>query len=137
MQILVRNTGDAPTSSDNRIRRTVSNIALLTLGYDANVTEKTFVNGNVGFGWAPSSFDAPVDGKLGSQNSSDFMGTELNLEAGYKVSPNLTLSARAAYAVLGGYYKNSTVKADGTPADPETPTQCAFWPNSHSNFCFT
>jgi hypothetical protein len=115
MMIVARNTGDAPTSSDQRIRRYVTNLALLSMGYDANLSDKVFVNGNVGFAWVPASGE--------TANASDFMGTELNLEAGYKVSSNLTLSARAAYMVLGGLYDKAGFKNNAalTPADPENP----------------
>lgn len=123
MMIIARNTGDAPTSTDTRIRRSVTNLALLTAGYDANLTEKTYLNGNVGFAWTPASGkDGNVFGTT-QQNASDFMGTEINLEAGYKVNSNLTLSAKAAYMILGGLYKNTGSTNAGTPsaADPENP----------------
>lgn len=115
MMIIARNTGDAPTSTDNRIRRTVTNLALLSMGYDANLTKEVFVNGNVGFAWTPASHK---ETGVGTKNSSDFMGTELNLEAGYKVSSNLSLSARAAYMVLGGLYKNADVTGTKDPENP-------------------
>lgn len=111
MMLLARNTSMGGTGTDNYFRKPVSNIALLTMGYDANLTDKLFMNGNVGFAWAPSSaqeqhFDLSPTG-TGANNASDFMGTEINLEAGYKLYKNLTLRAQAAYVVLGGYYKNS------------------------------
>ena len=142
MAILARNTGNSPTSTDRYIRRNVQNIALLTMGYDASLTKEIYANANVGFAWAPSSgagynpaFNAvgaangtyngaPVDAKTGLANASDFMGTEINLEGGYKVSDNLTLRAQAAYAMLGGYYKgaasNSTAAAVKDPENPYT-----------------
>jgi len=111
MQILARNTANSPTSTDRYIRRNVTNLALLTMGYDANLTEKTFLNANVGFGWTPASGEV-------AKNASDFMGTEINLEGGYKVNPNLTLKATAAYMILGGLYD----KADATGTkDSENP----------------
>ena len=109
MVIINRNLNDAPTSTDSRIRRTVSNLALLSAGYDANLTEKAFLNSNIGFAWTPASGE--------TANSSDFMGTELNLEAGYKATANLTLSAKAAYMFLGGLYKNTASNGN----DPENP----------------
>jgi hypothetical protein len=122
MMIINRNTGDAPTSTDNRIRRTVSNLALLTAGYDANLTDKVFLNGNVGFAWVPASGKDGVIFGTTRTNASDFMGTEINLETGYKVSSNLSLSAEAAYMILGGLYKDTGKKADNvTAADPENP----------------
>lgn len=126
MMIIARNTYNSPTSTDGYIRRNVTNIALATMGYDAKLTEKFNLNGNVGFGWAPSSYDAPKDQKTGRLNQSDFMGTEINLEAGYQLYKNLKLQAQAGYMILGGYYKNSAFKSGTTAgaanaADPENP----------------
>jgi len=123
MMIIARNTGNSPTNTDQYVRRDVTNIALLSMGYDAMLTDKFGMNANVGFGWAPSSYDAPVDGKTGKRNASDFMGTEINLEANYQLYKNLKLQALAGYMINGGYYKNSSTKNDAakTVADPENP----------------
>jgi len=125
MMIIARNTYNSPTTTDGYIRRNVTNIALLTAGYDAKLTDKFNLNTNVGFGWAPSSADAPYDLSTVSptrRNSCDFMGTEINLEAAYQLYKNLKLQAQAGYMILGGYYKNSTYKSGTTnDADPENP----------------
>jgi len=107
MMILARNTAQSPTSTDRYVRRNVTNLALLTMGYDANLTDKFFLNTNVGFAWTPAS------GKeIGATtNASDFMGAEINLEPGYKVNANLTLKATAAYLMLGGLYDKSAIGA--------------------------
>lgn len=128
MMLIARNTYNSPTMTNTYVRNNVTNIALLTMGYDAQLTEKFNLNTNVGFGWAPSSYDAPADRKISSTayNSSDFMGTEINLEAGYQLYKNLKLMAQGGYMILGGYYKNSTNKAGTTASattavDPENP----------------
>lgn len=139
MMILARNTGNSPTSTDQYIRRDVTNIALLTAGYDAMLTDKMSLNTNVGFAWAPATasiygaggtaYDngAPVDVKMGSsRNGSDFMGAEINVEAGYQLYKNLKVLAQGGYMILGGYYKNSTYKNGAAPiaanaVDPENP----------------
>jgi hypothetical protein len=127
MMILARNTLQSPTTNDRYIRRNVTNLALLTLGYDANLTDKVFLNGNLGFGWAPASsgtatFSTPQVDTNPRNNAGDYLGTEINLESGYKVSPNLTLKATAAYMVLGAYYKHSGVESGtGRPESPENP----------------
>lgn len=122
MMILTRNTANSPSSTDAYIRKTITNVALLSMGYDANLTQKVYLNGNVGFGFVPASAGAPVDKKTGKANSSDFMGTEINLESGYKVSDNLTLRAQAAYMILGGYYKGSASNSVAAKSeDPENP----------------
>ncbi len=116
LMIMARNTGNSPTNTDNYIRKSVTNIALLTMGYDASLTKEIYANANVGFGWTPAS---GKETSVGTKNSSDFMGTELNLEGGYKVSDNLTLRAQAAYLILGGLYKNTAT--DKATSDPENP----------------
>lgn len=112
MMILARNTGNSPTSTDRYLRRNVTNIALATVGYDANLTKQLFVNGNVGCGWVPSSREGAT------HVAGDFMGIEANLEAGYKLYDNLTLKAAAGYLFAGGYYSKSTAGDD--PENPYT-----------------
>lgn len=113
MMILVRATQNSPSSTDRYLKKVVTNVALATVGFDANLTDKVFANANVGCGWAPSSNGAPLDKqapfslKAADPNSGDYLGTEINFETGYKVNANLTLRAQAAYMFLGPYYKNS------------------------------
>ncbi len=124
MMILARNTANSPTSTDAYIRRDVTNIALLTMGYDAQLTDKFNLNSNVGFAWAPSSNgqEPHVDLNTSETNSSDFMGTEINVEAGYQLYKNLKLQAQVGYMILGGYYhKTTTNSALTTAEDPENP----------------
>lgn len=117
------------TNTDNYFRKPVSNIALLTMGYDAKLSDKLYLNGNVGFAWAPSSEQEQMldfkqfiqYGGWAKNNASDFMGTEVNLEVGYNLYKNLTLKAQGAYVMLGGYYKNSSVVTDGANAVVATP----------------
>jgi len=121
MMILVRDTANSPTTTDRYLRRVITNVALLTAGYDANLTDKIYLNGNVGIAWAPASAGAPVYAGAG-HNSGDILGTEFNLEAGYKVNANLTLRAQAAYAMLGGYYTGSAANSTAADVrDPENP----------------
>lgn len=120
--ILTRNTANSPSSTDQYVRRNISNVAVAYLGYDAKLTDKFNLDGGVGFAWAPSSHDAPVDKGIGQRNNSDFMGTEIGLTAGYQLYKNLKLQAQGAYMINGGYYKGAA--ADSTtlaPKDPENP----------------
>lgn len=121
MMIIARNTANSPGSTDNYIRRNVTNIALATMGYDAKLSDKLYLNGNVGFGWVPASQAYAGSVLNPNRNGSDFMGTEINLETGYKVYQNLTLRAQAAYMILGGYYDKATLNSAGTAATPEDP----------------
>lgn len=118
--MLVRNTANSPSNTDQYIRRNITNVALAYLGYDAKLTEKFNLDGGVGFAWAPSSSSAPVDRKINQRNNSDFMGTEIGLTAGYQLYKNLKLQAQAAYMILGGYYKNSATNTNGDPENPYT-----------------
>lgn len=121
LMILARNTANSPTGTDQYVRRDVTNIALLSMGYDWKITDKVSLDSNVGFAWAPSSHDAPND-VLKGQNASDFMGAEIAITAGYQLYKNLKLMALGGYMFNGGYYKNSAANSTPTSAhDPENP----------------
>jgi hypothetical protein len=97
---------------------------LYSLGYDANITPKAFVNTNLGFLWtAKTNSLKPLDRNTGKQNGTNFQGAELNLEVGYKLYDNLTAKLQAAYVMLGGYYKGSSAYTTvlGGATDPENP----------------
>jgi len=120
-------TGAGGTSSDRTIPGTTGQGDrkrwLYTLGYDANITPKFFVNGNLGLSWVAKNAGAPREGNVaGRTNASNFQGTEVNLETGYKIYDNMTAKVQVAYAILGGYYKGAA--ADSTASnikDPENP----------------
>lgn len=133
MMLLNRNALSQGTTSDYGIAYnsgngtnpvTAQGMYLYTLGYDLNVTPKAYVNTNVGFLWAAHNNTLkPNDKNIGMQNASNFQGTEINVETGYKMYDNLTAKFQAAYVILGGYYKNSVYKAGstGAGADPDNP----------------
>jgi len=127
MMILARNTYNSPTSTDQYIRRDIQNLALLTMGYDAQLTEKFNLNTNVGFGWLPASTGPVLNAAqtglaaAGNGNGSDFLGTEINMEAGYQLYKNLKVMALGGYMILGGAYKDSITKTNGAVGTPENP----------------
>ena len=132
MMLLNRNALAQGTTTDLSIAYNTGNgtspltaqgMYLYTLGYDVNVTPKAYVNANLGLLWAAHTNSLkPVDKLTTKQNASNFQGTEINVETGYKMYDNLTAKFQAAYVILGGYYKNSVSKgAVGTAADPENP----------------
>lgn len=126
MMLLNRNAAAGGLTTDYALAWSTNNnnhgLVLYTLGYDAKLSPKAYMNGNLGFGWVAKSAGAPVDSKTTKSNASDFMGTELNLETGYKLYDNLTVKAQAAYVFLGGYYKNSAKNSTSTDGkDPENP----------------
>lgn len=115
--ILARNTANSPTTSDNYLRRNISDIGVGYLGYDAKLTDKFNLDGGVGFAFADQK----------NNHKGKYMGTEIGLTAGYQLYKNLKLMAQAGYVVLGDYYKNNTAPggyaptADGSkPANPYT-----------------
>lgn len=127
LMIIARNTAQSPTNTDDYLRRMVTNIALATVGYDANLSDKLFVNSNLGFAWVPASLKGQADTATfkprfnPKNNGCDFMGTEINTEIGYKLYKNLTLQGQAAYMFLGGFYKNDAMAMDGTTHRPDNP----------------
>lgn len=132
MMLLNRNSLNSNTSTDYAVVYNPGNgtnpfnmqgLYLYTLGYDATITPKFYANANAGLAWAAHTNSLkPTDRALSAQNASNFMGTEINIETGYKMYDNLTAKLQAAYVILGGYYKNSSSAGTTTDAkDPENP----------------
>jgi hypothetical protein len=85
------------------------------LGYDLNIG-KFFAYSNLGFGAV-----AKDNGFGLAPHKSDFLGTEINTEIGYKLKPNMSVSFVGAYMLLGDYFKGQAVDVAGAnPADPYT-----------------
>lgn len=72
-----------------------------SLGYDYNFTSK--LSGSVNAGFAAVAKD---NATLGSHKT-NYLGTEINCEANYKILPTVTFGARAGYVVLGDYFKGT------------------------------
>jgi hypothetical protein len=125
MMLLNRATGMQGTSTDNNLVYSTNNLNqgvwLYSAGYDATITPKLYANANVGLAWvAKTNAKKPVDQASHLANGSNFMGTEVNIETGYKMYDNLTASVQAAYVILGGYYTRS-LSVVGQPKTPEDP----------------
>jgi hypothetical protein len=109
---------DAATKSASQSR----GLILFNLGYDANLTKQLYANFNTGMAWTAKSAGAPIDKKTGKSNGGDLLGTEINIETGYKLYDNLTVRAQAAYVLLGGYYAGSALNSSPTNVkDPDNP----------------
>jgi hypothetical protein len=112
------NTGNGSTPFNGQ------GLYLASLGYDANLTPKLFLNANYGALWAAKTNALkPTDFGTGKQNGTNYMASEINLEAGYKMYDNLTATLGGAYVLLGGYYKGASAyssTANGAK-DPENP----------------
>lgn len=92
------------------------------LGYDATYG-KTFANANAGFLAAARSNDTvkPTNNVTTDKNSSNYMGTEINAEVGYKLYDNMTASVQGAYVFLGDYFKGTAKTHAGDGTDPTNP----------------
>jgi hypothetical protein len=132
MMLLNRNAAAGGTTTDREVVFTTNNrnqgVTALFVGYDTVFTPKFYTNVNAGV--ALTSFNnAAQPIRTGSaaaprRNGSQFLGTEVNVETGYKLYDNLTASVQAAYVFLGDYYKgtasNSTALSPKDPMDPYT-----------------
>lgn len=118
MILLNRNLSAGGTTTDMHIVQGTGNqnqgVILATIGYDAKINPKWYANGNVGAAWVSRTNEAT----RATTKGCNFMGTEFNVETGYKLYDNLTASIQAAYVLLGGYYTKSIDGDD--PKDPFT-----------------
>jgi hypothetical protein len=134
MLLLNRNTADKITNTDVTMVSSTGNgnngpassqgLYLATVGFDATITPKAYLNTNLGLAWAAhTNNQKPIDQSAGNKlaNGTNYMGAELNIEAGYKMYDNLTAKLQAGYVVLGGYYKNALSVAQGGNGSVDTP----------------
>ncbi|TWJ17562.1 histidine kinase [Geobacter argillaceus] len=115
MMLLNRNLAQGGTSTDTNIISNINNngqgAVIITAGYDATLTPKVYASANVGAGLTSENQNT-------YNNGSHYLGTEVNVEVGYKLYDNLTAGFQAAYLFLGPYYKNAVSGQD--PVDPYT-----------------
>jgi hypothetical protein len=115
-------SGVASGTASANANQFAKGMTLFNLGYDAALSKKAYANANVGMAWVAKSGGAPTDAKMAARNASDLLGTELNVETGYKLYDNLTVKLQAAYVILGGYYKGAAANSTAAAAkDPENP----------------
>jgi hypothetical protein len=81
-----------------------------SIGYDHACTDKITSSINAGFAAVAKNNGQNVNSK------SDYIGTEINLESNYKLTPNVTLGVRGGYVFLGDYFKGAD--AGRTPDNP-------------------
>jgi len=122
MMLLNRDLASGTMTTDRELVATANNknqgLTGIFVGYDANLSSKVFANANLGFALA-SENNSTAKLRPGT-NSSNFLGTEVNAEVGYKMYDNLTTKVQAAYVVLGDYYKGTATGSGGTQ-DPMNP----------------
>ncbi|MBC7961771.1 MAG: hypothetical protein H7Y05_02365 [Steroidobacteraceae bacterium] len=128
MMLLNRSTNMGGTTTDQNLVYTTNNknqgVFLYSLGFDAKLGSKAYANVNAGMAWASKTNSStatarPRDLNTRSVAGTNYLGTEVNFETGYKMYDNLTGSLQAAYVLLGGYYEN-TLANGKSPADPYT-----------------
>lgn len=105
------------TTIDNAIIYDLNNfdegVIMGTVGYDYTFNDKCSGSANAGF--AAIADDAAgaaarsdfYGGPGVTRGNGDYLGTEINAEAYYKLSANVTLGARAGYLFLGDYFASS------------------------------
>lgn len=95
------------TGVDNGIIFDVNNrnegVMMAAFGYDYTFTDK--VSGSANLGFAAIADDA---GAARNSGGSNYLGTEINAEAYYKLSANVTLGARAGYVFIGDYFADGS-----------------------------
>ena len=121
--LLNRNTAKGGTTADGHLVTSTGNLnqgmTLATLGYDATITPKWYATGNIGVGW--TSKDNPNTRADGRRSGSNFLGTEVNVETGYKMYDNLTALVQGAYVFLGGYYSHVDQELGPSGKKPQNP----------------
>ena len=126
MTMLIANTKYA-ANTDRALINTVSNYNMgvmgAFLGYDVAV-DKVFGSANVGFAAAAQENQTFKPKNLKDANSfvnSNYIGTEVNAEIGYKISENLTASLVGGYVFLGDFWTDTAKGADGIIKTPDNP----------------
>ena len=112
-EMILLNRDKNATTIDNAIVYDSNNynqgVIMGSLGYDYTFTPKFSGSVNAGF--------AAVANDLGANHKSNYLGSELNFEANYKLMPSVTLGARAGYAILGDYFKINGLDTPDNPYD--------------------
>ena len=125
MTMLITNTKYA-ANTDRGLINTITNYNMgvegAFVGYDVEI-DKAFIKANLGAAAAARENKTfkPKNLKTGGWNS-NYIGTEINTEFGYKISENLTASLVSGYVILGDYYKDTAYKNNVVaPANIVTP----------------
>jgi len=102
-EMIMLNRDKNATTIDNALVYDSNNfnqgLIMGSAGFDYAFTDKLAASVNAGF--------AAVSHNNGSvaTGTSDYLGSEFNLEANYKLTPNVTLGVRGGYVFLGDYFK--------------------------------
>lgn len=103
-------------TTDNSIIATAGNFGQGQIGgyigYELPLSDRLTTAANAGFAAV-----AKDNGAFGKAHKSNYLGTEINAEANYKLLENLTGGVRVAYVFLGDYYKGVALNGE-TPVNP-------------------
>lgn len=126
MTMLIANTKYA-ANTDRALISTVSNNDMGVMGaffgYDL-AKDKLFGSANLGFAAAArenQTFKPKNLKNADSYANSNYLGTEVNAEVGYKISENLTASFVGGYVFLGDYFKDTAKLPDNSIKTPDNP----------------
>jgi len=104
-------------TTDNSIIATAGNFGQGQIGgyigYELPLTDRLTSAANAGFAAVAKDNKAFT----GTAHKSNYLGTEINAEANYKLLENLTGGVRVAYVFLGDYYKGVALGGE-TPVNP-------------------
>jgi len=96
------------TTIDNALIYDVNNlnegVIMGTVGYDYTFNDKVSGSANAGFAAVTENLGTA---RSGGGDGGDYLGTEINAEAYYKLTANVTLGARAGYLMLGDYFASN------------------------------
>jgi hypothetical protein len=103
-EMIMLNRDKNATTIDNAIVYDANNsnqgVIMGSIGYDHPCTEKITSSVNAGFAAV-----AKRNAVRAPNAKSDYLGTELNVESNYKLTPNVTIGVRGGYVFLGDYFK--------------------------------
>ena len=92
--------------------------------------DKAFIKGNLGLACrsqGESDLQTKESKKTDPYANSNYIGTEVNAEVGYKISQNLTASLVGGYVFLGDYYKDTAEACPTAPSKPPTTPGKPWW----------
>jgi len=89
-----------------------------TVGFDHPCTDKITSSVNAGF--------AAVANNVANSGTSNYLGTEINLESNYKLNANTTLGIRGGYVFLGDYFNTAATHNADNPYDVKILANYAF-----------
>jgi len=124
MTMLITNTKYS-ANTDRGIINTVSNydqgVIGAFLGYDVDI-DKAFLKGNLGMAAAAKENQTfKLKNQRTGKSNGNYLGTEVNAEAGYRISENLTASLVGGYVFLGDYWTDTAKPATGEVKTPDNP----------------